>query len=76
MNPKQQLDREGVEVRRYEREDGHEFVADFGSVANASVDVVDDTVITVVDGEQYDVEIEGDASAFMTNGILTIEVKE
>ena len=33
-----------------------------------------DTVIVVADGEQFDIDLDGDARAFMKNGILTIEV--
>ena len=50
--------------------------ADVGDHA-ATVDVVGDTVIVVgSDGEQFELELpEGsDAQAFITNGILTVEV--
>jgi len=74
MSVKQQFERRDVDVRRYEYDDGVVLAADFGTAASGSVDVVDDTVIAVVDGEQVEVEVEGDAQAFMRNGILTIEV--
>lgn len=74
MKPQQQLEAQNVDVRRFDYDDGVVLAADFGYVEDASVDVVDETVIAVVDGEQYDVELDGDARAFMRNGVLTIEV--
>jgi len=62
-------------VHRHEYDDGRVVAADFGPAADASVDVLDDTVIAVVDGEQYEVAVEGDARAFIRNGVLTIEVE-
>lgn len=75
MSLKETLREEDVAVRRQERTDGVEFVADFGSVENGSVDIVDETALVVVDDSQYDIELEGDAQAFMNNGVLTIEVE-
>lgn len=73
MNAKQQFGDE-VSVRRYEYEDGEVLAADFGHAADATVDVVDGTAIVVVGDEQYDVDLDGDANAFINNGVLTIEV--
>jgi hypothetical protein len=48
-----------------------------GPAADASVDVVDGTVIVVADGRQYEQEIPADdARAFMNHGVLTIELSE
>ena len=74
MKPMQQLEAQDVDVSRFEYDDSVVLAADFGYVGSSSVDVVGDTVIVVVDGEQYDIELEGDARAFMKNGVLTIEV--
>lgn len=74
MNPTQQLAEQDVDVTRFEYDDEVVLAADFGHVESSSVDVVGDTVIVVADGEQYDVELDGDARAFMKNGVLTIEV--
>jgi len=74
MDAQEQLTERGVDVRRVEYGDGVELVADFGPVENASADVVDGTVIAVVDGDQYDIEVDGDTRAFIRNGVLTIEV--
>jgi hypothetical protein len=74
MTTRQQFAEQDVDVRRYEYDDSVVLAADFGHTESASVDVVDDTVIVVVDGKQYDVEFEGDAQAFIRNGVLTIEV--
>lgn len=76
MSVKEALLEQGVEVRRFEYDDRIELVADFGPLGEESVEIVDDTVIAVADDMQYDVEIEGDAQAFINNGVLTIEVKE
>jgi len=73
MNSQQQFAAGDIDVRRYEYDDSVVLAADFGYTESASVDVVDDTVI-VVDGEQFDVEIEANAQAFIRNGVLTIEV--
>lgn len=74
MKPIQQLEAQDVDVSRFEYEDSVVLAADFGYVDSSSVDVVGDTVIVVADGEQFDIELDGDARAFMKNGILTIEV--
>jgi len=74
MSTKQQFATQDIEVRRYEYDDSVVLAADFGYTESASVDVVDDTAIVVADGEQYDIEIEGDASGSINNGVLTVEV--
>ncbi|MEF8852527.1 MAG: hypothetical protein V5A44_09470 [Haloarculaceae archaeon] len=63
-----------VAVRRYEYDDGVVLAADFGPEREASVDVVDGTVIVVTSDDQYDIDVGGEADAFMSNGVLTIEV--
>ncbi|MEF8814261.1 MAG: hypothetical protein V5A55_10655 [Halovenus sp.] len=74
MNAAEQLMEQGIDVRRVEAGDSIELVADFGRGADASVDVVGDTVIVIADDEQYDIETETGAQAQITNGVLTIEV--
>jgi len=74
MSMRQQFVEQDVDVSRYDYDDSVVLAADFGHTESASVDVVDDTVIVVVDGEQYDVEVGGEAQAFIRNGVLTIEV--
>jgi len=73
MTGTQQL-ADDVGLRRYEYDEETVLAADFGPGRDASVDVLDDAVIVVVDGEQYDLELSGDARAFIRNGVLTIEV--
>jgi len=74
MTGTQQL-ADDVGLRRYEYGDDETVLAaDLGPGRDASVDVLDDAVIVVVDGEQYDLELSGDARAFIRNGVLTIEV--
>jgi hypothetical protein len=73
MGTKEQL-REDVGLRQYEYDDSYVMAADFGPGRDVTVDVVDDTVIVIHDGEQYDVDVSGDARAFIRNGVLTIEV--
>lgn len=65
-----------VPVREYDYGDEVVYAADVGVTADASVDVVDDTVIVVTDNDQFEIEAEGDAQAFIHNGVLTIEVDE
>ncbi|WEL17685.1 MULTISPECIES: hypothetical protein [unclassified Halorhabdus] len=62
-------------IRRFDYEDATTFVADIGR--DGAVDVVGDTAIVVTDDEQYDVAVpdHDDVTAFMKNGVLTIEVK-
>jgi hypothetical protein len=74
MTVKEQLSAEGIEARRFEYDDGVVLAADFGPATDASVDLVGETVIVVVDGEQYDLTVGPDAQVFMHNGVLTIEV--
>lgn len=76
MEIQSQFSEQDVDVRRIERDGTVEFVADLGD-AEASVDIVDDTVIVVAGDDQYDLEMAdaSDAQAFMKNGVLTIEVR-
>ncbi|WP_254764586.1 DUF7127 family protein [Natrinema marinum] len=71
---------EGQLARRYEYDDGAVLAVDFGTAeADASVDLVDDTVIVVVKDEQYEIDLPdatGDAHTFMKNGVLTVELEE
>ncbi|MFB6312255.1 MAG: hypothetical protein ABEH64_13860 [Salinirussus sp.] len=76
MNLSEQLGRRDVEVARREVDGRTEIAADFGPATNASVDVLEDTVIVVAGDEQYELEVGPGAQAFMQNGILTIEVNE
>jgi hypothetical protein len=62
-------------VRRHEYDNETVIVADFGHV-EGTVDVVDGTVIVVADGDNHEFDVPADASrAFMTNGIVTVEVE-
>mgnify|MGYP000235145312 CR=1 FL=1 len=79
MSVKQITDRDDVFTRRYEYEDAEVLAADLGVAGDASVDVLGDTAIVVFDGEGETQQIEfqlpeGGAEAFITNGVLTIEV--
>ncbi|ELZ17760.1 hypothetical protein C477_11132 [Haloterrigena salina JCM 13891] len=70
---------EGQVARRYEYDDATVLAVDFGSEnADATVDLVDDTVIVVLGDEQYDLELPNgadDAHTFIKNGVLTVEVE-
>ena len=70
---------EGALVRHYDYDDEGVLVVDLGtSVTDASVDVVGDTAMVVVDGVQHDFEIPAaadDAHTFIKNGVLTIELE-
>jgi hypothetical protein len=65
-----------VPVREFDYGDVVTYAADLGVAGDASVDVVGDTVIVASDDAQYDFELpdDGEARAFMKNGVLTIEV--
>ncbi|UPW00719.1 hypothetical protein M0R88_01125 [Halorussus gelatinilyticus] len=79
MTLKHITERDDVFARSYEYEDGEVLAADLGVAGNASVDVLDDTAIVVFEGEdgpeqvEFQLPEEG-AEAFITNGVLTIEV--
>ncbi|MFT4890271.1 MAG: hypothetical protein ACI9YT_001185 [Halobacteriales archaeon] len=79
MSSDQRARRDDRFVRRYDYDDRTTIVADLGAgTGEVSVEVLDDVVI-VVDGseDQYEIEIpDGDAEAFMRNGVLTIDVTE
>lgn len=68
-------DRQGVVVREHEYEDENVIAVDFGVSTNElSVDIVEDTVIVVVDGQQIEFELPPGAEEVRTNdGILTIK---
>ncbi|WP_327052621.1 DUF7127 family protein [Halomicrococcus gelatinilyticus] len=70
---------EGSIARRYRYDDEELLVADFGT-ADVSVDVLDDVAIFVVEGaeDNYQTEVElpeGEAQAFINNGVVTVEVR-
>lgn len=77
MNTDQQLFDE-TSLRRFEYDDAVVLVADVGIAEETTVDVVDDTVILVAGGEQYEQELPeaADARAFINNGVLTIELED
>ncbi len=70
------LREQGLETRRFEYDDRTEFVVDFGLRGDATVEAVGDTAIVIVDGKQYDIDIDEGAQVFMNNGVLTVEVRE
>ncbi|AFO56326.1 MULTISPECIES: hypothetical protein [Natrinema] len=71
---------EGQVARRYDYDDGTVMAVDFGTEqADASVDIVDGTVIVVLADDQYEIELPADATnphTFMKNGVLTVELEE
>jgi len=77
MSVKQQFEAEGIDVRRVEYDDSVELVADLGTGGQSAVDVVGDTIIVLAGGEQFEIEAaaEADPQAFISNGVLTIEVE-
>ena len=63
-------------VRRYDYGAESLVVADLGPV-EGSVDLVDGTAIVVADGDQAEFDVpEGASRAFMTNGVVTVEVED
>jgi len=80
MSLKHIADEDDVLTRRYDYGDEEVLVADLGVTGDASVDVLDDVAIVVVedaeDTRQIELELpEGEAEAFITNGVLSIEVR-
>jgi hypothetical protein len=79
MSLKHITERDELFARRYEYEDGEVLAADLGVARDATVDVLDDTAIVVFEDEEETEQIElqlpdGGAEAFITNGVLSIEV--
>jgi hypothetical protein len=63
-------------VRRYEYGGTTVVAADLGPDANeAEVDVVGDTVIVVRGDDTVELDVDGDPEAFISNGVLTVEVR-
>ncbi|WP_222918668.1 Hsp20/alpha crystallin family protein [Natrinema sp. SYSU A 869] len=80
MTPEQFTPEEGQVARRYEYDDSTVMAVDFGTEeADASVDIVDGTVIVVIADDQYEIELPADTEnphTFIKNGVLTIELEE
>jgi hypothetical protein len=76
MEMKETLAEKDIAVSQYEYDGAVELVADFGIQHDEHVEIVGDTAIIMVDGTQYEIALDGDAQAFMNNGVVTIEVEE
>ena len=76
MNVQEQLAEQGLPVRRVEYDDVTQVAVDFGPGADLSVDIVDETVIVIGDDSQYEIDVSEGAQAFISNGVLSIEVEE
>jgi len=76
MNVQEQLAEQGLPVRRVEYDDVTQVAVDFGPRADLSVDIVDETVIVIGDDSQYEIDVSEGAQAFISNGVLSIEVEE
>ncbi|WP_440771606.1 DUF7127 family protein [Natronorubrum sp. DTA28] len=70
---------EGQLARQYQYDDSAVLAVDFGPHGiEATVDLVDDTVIVVADDQQYEFDLPDgadDAHTFMKNGVLTVEIE-
>lgn len=76
MNEHQHAE-EAPAVSRYDYEDHTVIAVDFGPGAEPAVDVVDGTVIVVVDDDQREFDVPHAAvETFTRNGVVTIEVRE
>lgn len=65
-------------ARRYDYETESVIAVDFGVGNDASVDLVDGTVIVVDGDDQYEFDLPVDASdahTFIRNGVLTVELE-
>ncbi|MEY7848186.1 Hsp20/alpha crystallin family protein [Natrarchaeobius sp. A-rgal3] len=68
----------GHPVRRYQYDDSSVVAVDFGPKTDPTVDLVDGTVIVVLEDDQFELELPGaatDAHTFIKNGVLTVEVE-
>jgi hypothetical protein len=79
MSLKHIAERDDVFARRYDYDDEEVLAADLGVSGEASIDLLDDVAIVVFEDEdgsrQVELELpDGEAEAFITNGVLTIEV--
>lgn len=79
MNMQHLAERDDMFARRYQYEDGEVLAADLGVSGEASVDVLGDEAIVVLEegeeSQQFELQLPaGEAKAFITNGVLTIEV--
>ncbi|WP_306054498.1 hypothetical protein [Natronococcus wangiae] len=65
-----------ITERKYDEE--HVIAVDFGPRGGTpTLDVVDETAIVVVDGDQFEFDVPSDASAVAVNdGILTIRAEQ
>ncbi len=81
MNPNTFTEQLDAPARRFDYGDETVLVADLGIGDDVSVDVVDDTVVVVVenDGEpvqhEFDVPEGSVAKALINNGVVTVEVE-
>ena len=79
MSLKRISETDDVFTRRYEYDDEAVVAADLGVSAEATVDVLGDVAIVVFENEDGSEQVElelpdGEAEAFITNGVLTVEV--
>jgi len=75
--PENLLSASSALVESYEYDDRTVIAVDLGPDAEPAVDVVDGTAILVVDGEQREFDLPGDAvQAINSNGVVTFEVDE
>jgi hypothetical protein len=79
MSLKRISETDDVFTRRYEYDDEAVVAADLGVSGEATVDVLGDVAIVVFENEDGSEQVElelpdGEAEAFITNGVLTIEV--
>jgi len=77
MDTEQQLFDE-TPLRRFEYDDAVVLAADVGVSDDASVDIVDETLILVAGDEQHEQSLpeSSGARAFINNGVLTVELTE
>jgi hypothetical protein len=65
-----------VVARQYQYADGDVLAFDLGAGATGAVDVVDGTLVVVVDDDQFEMELDGrPAQATINNGVVTVEMR-
>jgi hypothetical protein len=77
MTETQRFMDEDVVARRYSYADGDVLAFDLGAGVDGAVDVVDGTLMVVVDDEQYERELPAGtgAQATINNGVVTVEIR-
>jgi len=78
MTETQRFAERDVVARQYGYSDGDVLAVDLGSGTDGAVDVVDGTLMVVVEGDQFELELPEAAGgkATINNGVVTVEMHD